>query len=473
MKDIILIGGSTSKESRIAQRSRYKLPPIGILSLSAVLKIHGYSVGVCDLFFEDFSRKQFIEYLRSLSSNPLMVGITVYTENEAECLEIASLVKRAFSETKVVLGGPHASFYASELIKNPNIDFIVKGEGESKIASLLEHIKNPTGFPANNIAGVTSKVDVKGEKEAKTMESLSMITNLDILPFPDFTEWKFSSEYLSRMLSMVTSRGCPSKCIFCASKALSGSKYRFNSSEWVFSMVYYYYKKYKFGKIAFFDDTLLANKARAKRFCNYLISLSNEVLFSWSCKSRVDMIDEELLIMLKKAGCNSIHFGIESASQRILDTIGKKVTLEDIYTALQLTKKHDIQAECSFIIGLPNETLETIEETIILADVIEKEGFGSAVLGVTTPFPGTEIMEENEKYGLKIKVKDMQKYDLSTPICEIDGVTLNDLRKAYFYYSHQRHKTNYPKLSGRSLSEVEEIRECYIDSLKGGLAESV
>ena len=467
MNEIILIGGSTSKKDRIQQRERYKMPPIGLLALSSLLKMHGYKVNICDLYLEDFSRKEFVEYLQSLSKSPLMIGVSVYTESEKECLEICSIVKKAFNKTKVVMGGPQATFAYKKLMDNEYVDFIIRGEGESKIIPLLEHIKNPNIFPIQNVPGIAWKKEEDGHRIIDLTENTPMINNLDVLPFPDYEEWKPSIKNCSHILTIVTSRGCPSSCIFCSSKALSGSKYRFNSSEWVFSMIVHFYKIYKFNSIAFFDDTLLANKARAKRICNYLISYADKKSFSWACKSRVDMINEEMISIMKNAGCGSIHFGIESISQKILDRMGKRVKIETIFRALRLTKKYGIRPDCSFIIGLPDENLETIEETLLFADVIEKEGFGASAIGITTPFPGTEICENPEKFGLNIKIKDVSKYNLNTPICELEGVTLNDLRKAYFFFTHQRHETNNPNLAGRTSEEIKKIRQDFTNCLKG------
>jgi len=259
----VLILSSSSSIGRLGIRMMYGFPPTGLLCLSSLLKVHGYRVDVCDLIFEDFSRAGFVAHLQSLAKAPVMVGICVYTENVNESLEIASLSKQAFPQTKVVLGGPHATFCYDELLQHQCVDFVVRGEGESNIIQLVEYISSPSSFPLQAIPGIAYKIEVDGGHQIEVTKSSSFITCLDILPFPDYPAWKCANDHYPRIFSFVSSRGCPSECIFCASRAFSGNKYRFHSAEWVFSALFYYQKLYGFVRFGFFDDTFLANKSRA------------------------------------------------------------------------------------------------------------------------------------------------------------------------------------------------------------------
>lgn len=472
-KEVVLIASSTSQSARIDVREKYRFPPIGVLCLSSLLKIHGYKVDVCDLVFEDFSRAGFVRHLRSLAKAPLMVGICVYTETANETLEIASLSKQAFPETKVVLGGPHATFCYDELLPHQCVDFVVRGEGESNIIQLLEYISSPNCFPLHVIPGIAYKIEADGGYQIEVTKPSSFITCLDILPFPDYPAWKYANDYYQRIFSLVSSRGCPSECIFCASRAFSGRKYRFHSAKWAFSMIFYYQKVYGFVRFGFFDDTFLVNKLRAKTFSDYISKYwAGNVPPSWACKSKADLIDEAIIPAVREAGCLSIHLGLESGSQHVLDSIKKGITLPDVFKALKLLSQYGIEAECSFMLGHPSDTLETIEETLLFGDVIENLGMGSCVMGISTPYPGTRLRKEAQTLGIQIKVREWSKYDLNTPIYETERVKGNHVRKALLYYHHQRHQISNPRLSGRSQEEIDLIRENFVRSLRDEEGES-
>lgn len=467
-REIILINSSVSKMERHFIREMYAFPPVGLLYLSSLLKIHGYKVELCDLLFEDFTPKKFMEHLHSLARSPAMVGITVYTENVQEALETASLAKKTFPETKVVLGGPHATFRYEEMLKNDCIDFVVRGEGESSTILLLESIFSPQCIPLESIPGIAYKIFEKdGSYRIHFTDQPSFIERLDILPLPDYPAWSKRSEY-SEIFSFVSSRGCPGNCIFCASSALSGRKYRFHSAEWVFSMLYFFWHLYRFNRFVFLDDTFLANKLRAKNFCSYLRQYwPGERLPKWACKSRVDVIDQDIVHTIVEVGCISVHIGVESGNQNVLDHIGKKITLSQVYNSLRLLNKYGLKADCSFIIGHHCDTLESIEETILLAQAIEAVGMGSATIGVSTPFPGTRLLEEAEALGIQIKNLEWSKYDLATPIYETCEVKEPHLRKALFYFEHERKIKSTPNLSGRRLDEINSIKRHFMINLKG------
>jgi len=178
------------------------------------------------------------------------------------------------------------------------------------------------------------------------------------------------------------------------------------------------------------------------------------------------MIDEATVRLIRDAGCLSIHLGLESGAQEILDSIKKGSTLLQTFKALKLLRKYNIEADCSLMIGHPSDTLETIEETILFANVIEGISMGKCVFAISTPFPGTRLWIEAERLGIQIKVRDWSKYDLNTPIYETERVKANHLRKAMSYYQYQRHQTNNPRLSGRSQDQIDLIRENFARELR-------
>ena len=328
----------------------------------------------------------------------------------------------------------HVSFRPEEGLIENTVDFIVRGEGESTIVAILELIKYEKFIKKDKILGIAYK---KGSQFISTI-SRPYIKNLDTLPFPSY-ELIVNDPSYSKTVSIISSRGCPGKCIFCASRAYSGSNYRMHSAVWLFSLLYYYEKRLNHISIVnFVDDTFTVNKIRLKNFFNYI--QKNELRYMWACKSRVDSLDEETIKTLANAGCRSIHLGVESGDQSVLDSIDKGITLEQCYKCIYLLNKYSIRAECSFIIGLPADTLETIDKTIILASEIEHSKIGLSTIGFAAPFPGTKMFENAGELGIIIKTYKWKNYTTFKPIFYTNNFTIQDLRKAYFIYKHDKRK---------------------------------
>ncbi len=407
----------------------YPNPPLGLMMISSILKMHGYRVLILDLRMEALSGSPFEALKKSLTkiSNPLAVGITTYTESFSDALAVAQIVKEIFPSTKVVMGGYHATFCYKETLSHSYVDFVVLGEGESTIIELLEYIKYPHHYSLDKIKGIAFRKD----DEIVITRQRDLITDLDVLPFPDYN-FSFADLRYGNTLPFISSRGCPGKCIFCASRAFSGNKYRLHSAEYLFSIVYYFYKKRPLTGMMAVDDTFTANKNRVKEFCNYLIK--NNVLIGWGCRSRVDaLLDENIVALLSKSNCVTIHIGIESAEQNVLDSIKKNISLNQVFKAIKLCRKYGIRIEASFMIGNPADTMRSMVKTILLAKLIEQNNIGISAIGISTPYPGTSLYQAKKEMGIKIKTKDWRKYNTRYPVFETPNFTQNDLRNFYFY----------------------------------------
>jgi radical SAM superfamily enzyme YgiQ (UPF0313 family) len=426
-EDIILIESASSGIGRRDFKEHYKYPPFGLLCLSSFLKLHGYRVYIIDLMLEDHSVNRFRERLASLTESPLAVGVSVYTDCAPEAVEIAGIVKQVFPTTSVIAGGPHATFRAEELLSHRQIDFVVRREGEATLVELLEYIKYPTAYPADEVLSIS----YRGKDGTVTNPERPFVRQLDQLPFPDYEAIESLKRIYRKRFLIVSSRGCPGECVFCASRAMSGNHYRFHSAEWLFSLLFEYRARYSFPLMVVMDDTFTVNRRRARYFCRYLDEhWSDSAKLRWTCKSRADGVDDEMCALISQAGCRSMHVGVESADQDVLDSIAKNVTLERVLEALLIARRHGISADCSFIIGHPADTLETIEKTLILARVIRDLNIGHSAIGVATPFPGTRLFEDASELEVDIAVKSWRKYNLSTPIYSTPRFSLNDLRKA-------------------------------------------
>ena len=186
------------------------------------------------------------------------------------------------------------------------------------------------------------------------------------------------------------------------------------------------------------DDTFTANKNRLRRF--YELLHSDDWHVSWACKSRADTLNEDTIKLLAKAGCKSIHIGVESGDQRVLNSIDKRINLEKCLDVIRMLYKHSIRVECSFIIGLPADTKETIDKTIILATEINNANVGLAFVGIATPFPGTRLYDQSEELKLKIRNRNWKNYTTRKPIYYTDEFTIDDLRNANYYLNFDESK---------------------------------
>ncbi len=409
---------------------RYPYPPVGLIYLSNMLTLNGYAVEIIDLYLAPLSRAEFIDTLRALPQSPLLIGISSYTDSIQEAYKIAEVAKETFTETPIIFGGAHVSFmYCESMEECPAMDYCCRGEGEALMVELLEHLR--FGFPQRpDILGLVYR---DGEMVMVNPQR-GFVENMDILPFPYYTELMKSGMQKQEGLVFVSSRGCPGGCIFCASRALSGSKYRFHSAEWIISMLYYHDQTTLniFGAL---DDSFTVNRSRLKKFVAYLEQLN--IHKPWSCKSRVDVIDEELTELLRSSHCKSVHIGVESGDDEVLRTVEKHITLKQVFNAIRLLTSNNMRAECSFILGHPTDTLESMERTLILAAKLDQSGVVLSVAGICTPFPGTKIWNRIDEYPLKMHSYNWRIYDLSTPIFTTDNFSQDDLRRAYFYFHYQ------------------------------------
>lgn len=439
----------------------YPSPPLGLMVISSVLKMHGYDILIVDLRMEAIRNSPF-ELLKdiiiTLEKQPLAAGITTYTENYPDALLCAKIVKEISPNTKVIMGGHHATFCYEEILTYPFVDFIVRGEGEGTIIELLEYIKHPDRFPLGSIRGIAYRKD----GSILTTAPYDFITNLDVLPFPDY-DFSFNDTRYGNNLPFISSRGCPSKCIFCASRAFSGSKYRLHSAEWLFCLIYYYYTTQHLTGMMAIDDTFTASKKRLKKFCNYLIK--NSIMLGWGCRSRVDALSEEIIDILKKSHCVTIHVGIESCDQVVLNSLQKNINLSQVFNVLKLCRKYGVRIEASFMIGNPTDTVESMTRTIILAKIIEELNIGISAIGISTPYPGTLLYKSAEILGIRIVTKDWRKYTCRSPVYETSNFTLDDLRKLYFY-GHCVLRKKDDILPPTLMLPAQEVQRLYVEILE-------
>lgn len=396
MIDIILISPHQPKTAKILRTASGITQPLSIGYIASFLIKKGISVAIIDNDIENLSNDELKDRIKKL--NPICVGITVTTSSTVTSIEIAKIVKNISNKIKVILGGIQATTLPQLLLENKEVDVCVIGEGEITTFELLQSFK----FNEKNIHEIKG-IAYKEEGKIIFTESRDLIENLNTLPFPayELLPMKLYTLPASRRLtdypvaSIITSRGCPYMCKFCSHNTVFKNKVRFRSPENVLEEMKLLREKFNVREFVFWDDSILLNKERAKKIFNMIKKELPDIYFT--CSSRVDHIDEEIAKLMYNAGCRMILFGAESGSQKILDSIKKQTKLNQIIKAVEICKKNKIMSFCSFIIGTPEETKQTIEETRKFVLELDPD---FAIFTIFTPLPGSYYFDEFIKKGI-------------------------------------------------------------------------
>jgi radical SAM superfamily enzyme YgiQ (UPF0313 family) len=398
-------------------------PPLGLAYIASMLR-QSHEVKIVDSNILNYAIGDVERELRSF--NPDVVGITSVTPSIYEAYKVAETAKKVREDCKVVFGGPHATFMPRQTMDECKyIDIIVRGEGEETTRELIENIEK--GVSLNGVKGIT----FREKNEIIDTEPRPFIKNIDDIPFPSrdllpMHLYKFNGV---KYTTMLTSRGCPFKCSFCSSSRLFGGIWRGRSPESVLEEMKTVYEEYGIRNIEFIDDTFTLNEERAEKICDEIVKQGWDI--SWGASSRVDTLSKKLVEKMKKAGCWIIFLGIESGSQKILDAIGKRITLEQVKKAVKILKDAGIQVLGSFIIGFLQDTKETVKETIKFAKSLN---LNYAEFSILTPYPGTPIFDYAKKHGMLL-AEDWSKYTAVEPIVKIEGASEKEI-KALFQKSY-------------------------------------
>lgn len=378
------------KESKISFAVP-KIPYVSLASLAAVLLRAGARVKILDL---SISSQPMDDLKKELTVfNPDYVGVSFTTGLYQEAVTIATAVKENNPATMTIAGGVHATIFPRETIKDGGFNYAVFGEGEETLLELV------SGKDLELIEGLAYK-NSAGEIIANNPRPL--MPNLNALPFPALYLYNAKNYYAPRITSrqspvaaIETSRGCIGNCSFC-NKMTFGRTVRMKTAERVVDeMEMALNLGYK--EIHIWDDCFSSNLDHPKRICDEIIRRQLRVCWNVYNGIRVDRIDEELATKLKQAGCYRVSFGIESGSQEILNNIRKGVTIEQIRKAVKTAKVAGLEVVGFFMIGLPGETKETINQTIKFAIDLEVD---LPKVSITTPLPGTDLFRQYQEAGL-------------------------------------------------------------------------
>jgi len=411
MKRILLINPPFNRLKGI----RAKYFPIGLGYLGAALKKNGFYVRIYNTEIGNPSENlicppmekvvsYYNKYIESLNNpdhyvwknventisdfKPDIVGISVMTAKYGSALKISRICKSITKKIVVVWGGPHPTLLPEESLENDTVDFVVRGEGELAFPALCANLNGDI----KTIKGISFK------KENRIIHNSQMplIEELDSLPFMGRELALNKEQYSNDDFGVITtSRGCIFRCTYCCAPKIWGKKIRHRSPENVIKEIIKIQKEYHTDTLMFWDDSFTVDKAYTKSLCNKIIGKRLNIRFG--CTTRVNLVDNELLKIMRKAGCYNIDFGIESGSKRILDLIKKDISFEQIEHAAKLCRKNNINWNAFFMIGFPQETKQDIIDSM---KYFKKLRPSEASLSIFTPYPGTELFKVAKNYGL-------------------------------------------------------------------------
>ncbi|MCA9594544.1 MAG: radical SAM protein [Myxococcales bacterium] len=382
--------------------------PYGLLTLGAESMRAGHRVQVMNLSGFAWSRVR--EVIAALDAN--VFGMSCWTANRRGVALVAELIKELHPGAHVIVGGPHATPLAREMLEHhAAIDSVAQGESEATFLELVSRLGQEQ--PVTGLAGaLTRHADgsiVEGPERAS-------IQNLDELASPH--------DYFPTHIVM-TSRGCPWQCTFCGAETSWGRGFRAHSIEYVLDDLERALDKLPVRMIQIKDDTFTTNKKRVIDLCRGM--RARGLRFAWSCDTRVDVLNEELLREMRLAGCERLSLGVESGSQRILDAIQKKITVNDIVEATEMAKKYGVQVRFYMMLGNRGDTAETFRETL---DFLERAKPHQYIFSCLSIYPGTTDFHDAEKAGWLAREVyfsgDFQEFKVPFDAPEADAALMND-----------------------------------------------
>lgn len=388
-------------------------PPLGLAYIAGFLEKNGIEVMVIDrnVIMRKYSseleavNQLCMERIRLFS--PDYVGITSTTPTYLDVKNyIAPIIKEYNSNIKIILGGPHATALTDHILRdNRNIDMVCRGEGEVTMLEIAQ------GSPSSQIKGLSFR---NGGQITHNVER-PFCPNIDDFYPParhlmDMDSYCQPSPHIMhglymRATTILTSRGCPYNCTFCAGKVALGQMVRFQTNELIVDEIKNLIKDYGIEGLYFADDVFEANKSRVTQICGMMIDSELHKEVKWIAQVRANTVDTEILKIMKDAGCIRLEFGFETGSQKVLDILNKKTTVQQNYNAAKIAKKIGLPFQANIIVGMPGEDIEDLRQTKKFMRDIKSHWIG---FGEFTPLPGSKLYDDLLNDG-KISVEAVEK----------------------------------------------------------------
>ncbi len=408
----------------------YQSPLIGIAYIAAVLEKNGYEVTVIDcpplnMTYEDLKRE-------IACFAPDIVGITSVTVTFSSAVQAARVIKEACPQVLIVTGGPHVTVLDEQILnEHPEIDVVVRGEGEQTMLELAELVSISNLKNLQQVDGITFR---KNSSIVRTKDR-DFIQNLDELPHPAYKYFPLNKYRLfgKLILPIITSRGCSFNCSFCLAPRMTGKRFRPRSPKNVVDELEWLKNEHKPDAFTFHDETFTYDKKRVLAICEEI--QNRNIGLPWDCSTRVDQISIEVLAKMRDSNCQLVSYGVESGSQKILNAMKKGTTVEQNERAIKWAKEAGLSVTISVIIGYPGETRDTLEQTL---DFIRRTEPDDVHMSLATPYPGIELYDLVKDMGLKIH-GDWSRCDMQMQVFENPSFTVNfrEMRRKFYnqFYS--------------------------------------
>lgn len=377
---------------------RYKTIHLGMAYLAAFArhKHEGLSFHVLDT---RVATKK--ETKRFFNTHYDLIGITVFSPVYYEVIDVFNKIRNTNNNIPICLGGPYVTTIKEEIFKKTPADFAVYGEGEITFSELLYHLKGKKDL--KEIKGLMYN---NGEGKVITNHPREQIKDLNYIPFPAYDIFPMERYPLHRM---VTSRGCPFSCVWCNSSSIWSESYRHRRAENIVAEIEFLIKNYGKKIFVFGDNSFNVDLNRVESFCDLLLEKKIKIL--WSVSLRVDIMTQEIAHKMKEAGCYNVAIGIESANNDLLAKMNKSTTIEKITKGIKMMKNAGIEILSQFVIGNPNETLETVKESIEYA---KNSDCDYTNFYTVLPYKGTSQWEYVQQHGTFL-AKEIHDFHAMTP----------------------------------------------------------
>jgi len=415
--------------------SRY--PYLGLAHLAGVLSEKNIKCEILDCAALKYTTNDVVRYAQE--KKPLIIGISMMSMMLRECFQIVKALQNGYPEGIIVAGGAHINadpFILSEL----NVQYGFRGESEFAFSQFCEKIlgdQKPVDIP-----GLITNQDGKIETQPP-----AIIPDLDALPMPAYDLLPLDNYYSpntnARLISMISSRGCPYNCTYCSK--LQKTKFRSLSVEKTIAQIVNLINRHQIKWIEFVDEIFTLDRKRIIALCDNIIE--NKLKFNWGAGTRADKIDEDLVQLMQQAGCQKLAFGVESGSESVRFNGNKKITNEQYFQAIDICKKNGIKTMGDYIFGHPNETKADMQETIRFALKLPTD---IAYFHKMIPLPNSELYDN--AVNRKIIAKDIWTTfmlgESSYPIFYPDSVSQQEMDKMYkvawmrYYFSWKRMYSN-------------------------------
>jgi anaerobic magnesium-protoporphyrin IX monomethyl ester cyclase len=381
MLDVLLV--NPKEEGAFFER----MPPLGLAYIAASLEARGYSVHIVDFEVEKQKLRHWLEVY-----HPSYLGISGTSHTRFESFRLAREAKEFSPEIVTIYGGVHATFAGINTLKRiADIDYVVYGEGEDVMVQLVDRLSSKKDV--GEVHGVCYRKD----RGIVQTPQAARITPLDRLPQPAYhllnmDEYSVTMEFIGcRAISLLTSRGCFARCSFCSASQMFGHSVTTHSASRMLDEVEFLFGRYGYKGVKIFDSTFTTKKQHVFEFCDEIAR--RRLKFPWECEIRIGTVDRQMLEKMRDAGCYYVNFGVESASQRVLDLMRKAITVEQAVQCLNLCKDVGLRTKVFFSFGHIGETMEDVERTFIFIDKYANKISTLASGAGVRIYPGTYLEE--------------------------------------------------------------------------------